>query len=125
ERLVHPGDVRRVRGDAVDHAERHAFLDLAHVRGVEKDLHDLTPSFVSARSSFTRVPARTFLNIVGSPSTRPKTFTALAGRISSPVLAGVRPKKMQNALPGGQYPRSPMATVSFGDSASTATPMSK
>ena len=30
------------------------------------------------------------------------TLTALAGRISSPLLTGVGPKKMQNAFPGGQ-----------------------
>jgi hypothetical protein len=48
------------------------------------------------------VPALTFRNAVGSPLTRPNTFTGLAGRISSPRLAGVGPKKMQNARPGGQ-----------------------
>jgi hypothetical protein len=40
---------------------------------------------------------------VGSPTTRPKTLTGLAGRISSGErLAGVGPKKMQKALPGTQ-----------------------
>lgn len=38
----------------------------------------------------------------GSPSTRPKTVTSLAGLISLPRLAGVGPKKMQNAAPGAQ-----------------------
>jgi hypothetical protein len=56
----------------------------------------------AVRSIFTVVPDRTDLNAVGSPETRPKTLTGLAGRISDPVLAGVGPKKMQNALPGGQ-----------------------
>jgi hypothetical protein len=42
------------------------------------------------------------LKTVASPVTRPNTFTPLAARGSSPVLAGVRPKKMQKALPGGQ-----------------------
>ena len=35
---------------------------------------------------------------------------AARGRLS--VLAGVRPKKMQKAVPGGQYPSSPTATMS-------------
>ncbi len=55
-----------------------------------------------ARSIFTRSPLRTFLKTLGSPVTLPKTPTALAGRISLPRLIGVGPKKMQNALPGGQ-----------------------
>src|SRR2546422_6210637 len=33
------GDQRGVGGDAVDDAERHAFLDLAEVRRVQEDLH--------------------------------------------------------------------------------------
>ncbi len=49
-----------------------------------------------------RAPGRTCLNATGSPSTFPTTFTALAGLISSPRLAGVGPKKMQKALPVGQ-----------------------
>ena len=49
------------------------------------------------------VPARTFLKMVGSPVTRPNTFTGLAGRISAPRLAGVGPKKMQNAEPGDTW----------------------
>ena len=53
-----------------------------------------------ARSMRMVVPARTFLNTVGSPTTRPNTLTGLAGRISAPRLAGVGPKKMQNAEPG-------------------------
>ena len=57
----------------------------------------------SSRSRVTGCPERTALNTVASPSTRPTTFTADAGRIS-PALreAGVWPKKMQKALPGGQ-----------------------
>src|SRR5262245_21275505 len=55
-----------------------------------------------ARSILIVVPERTFLNTRGSPSTLPNTLTGLAGRISSPRLAGVGPKKMQNAEPGGQ-----------------------
>jgi len=90
------GRQRWVRGDAVHDAERDAFLDLVHVGRVEKDLHE------PPLSSVTRVPARTFLNTVASPLTRPTTFTGLAGRISSPRLAGVGPKKMQKAWPGGQ-----------------------
>ena len=43
----------------------------------------------------------------GAPSAADRTMVAgsepaLAGRISSPRLMGVGPKKMQNALPGGQ-----------------------
>ena len=48
------------------------------------------------------MPERTFLKAVASPTTRPKTLTGLAGRISVPRLAGVGPKKMQKAEPGGQ-----------------------
>lgn len=48
------------------------------------------------------VPEATRRKMVGSPSIFPTTLTALAGRISFPRLTGVRPKKMQNALPGGQ-----------------------
>ena len=61
----------------------------------------------------------------GIAAMRPKTLTALAGRISEPRLIGVGPKKMQNAEPGGQYARSPMSTVSRGDSAATFTGMPK
>ena len=96
EGLLLLGGQRRVGRHAVDDTERDAFLDLVHVGRVEKDLH------VAPLSMVTRVPARTFLNTVASPLTRPITFTALAGRISSPRLAGVGPKKMQNAWPGGQ-----------------------
>jgi hypothetical protein len=64
----------------------------------------LSPSLVnlSTRSNTTFSPLRTLLKMVGSPSKCPKTLTGLAGRISSPRLAGVRPKKMQKALPAGQ-----------------------
>jgi hypothetical protein len=55
-----------------------------------------------SRSRRTLVPDATFLKTVASPSIRPTTFTGLAGRTSSPRLAGVGPKKMQNAWPGGQ-----------------------
>ncbi len=62
--------------------------------GDERALH--------ARSSLTCVPERTALNAAGSPWTLPRMLTALAARGRSSVLAGVRPKKMQKALPGGQ-----------------------
>src|SRR5262249_54523130 len=98
------GDQRRIGRHAVDHTKRPAFLDLAEVRRVEKDLHYALPDWLCVgaycRSIVTRVPARTFLKIVGSPSSLPTTFTALAARHSSPRLAGVGPKKMQNAWPG-------------------------
>src|SRR5205823_14177077 len=88
-------DQGRVDGDTVHHAERHAFLDLGHARGVEEDLH-------RALLTVTGDPARTVLNTLGSPAIRPTTLTGLAGRISPPRLIGVGPKKMQNARPGGQ-----------------------
>jgi hypothetical protein len=47
-------------------------------------------------------PDLTFLNTFGSPIIFPKIFTGLAGLISSPSLAGVGPKKIQKAFPGGQ-----------------------
>ena len=37
-----------------------------------------------------------------SPATLPNTLTALAGRISAPVLMGVGPKNIQKAGPLGQ-----------------------
>src|SRR5690606_31070828 len=40
-----------------------------------------------ALSTTMRAPLGTWSNTVGSPSTRPKTFTGLAGRISEPRLA--------------------------------------
>jgi hypothetical protein len=55
-----------------------------------------------ARSIFTGPPSSTAFRTLASPSTLPTTLTALAGRISSPRLAGVGPKKMQNAFPVGQ-----------------------
>lgn len=74
---------------------------------------------------FTLSPLRTFLKTSGSPSTLPMTLTGLAGLISSPRLAGVGPKKMQKAFPGGQYPRSPTSTTSLGFSAPILTGMEK
>src|SRR2546428_7060907 len=59
------------------------------------------------RAITTRAPSRTCLNALGSPRRCPITVTGLAGRISSPLLAGVGPNKTPNAPPGGQYPRSP------------------
>ena len=44
-------------------------------------------------------PGFTDRNIEGSVSVLPTMFTALAGLISSPLLIGVGPKKMQNAEP--------------------------
>jgi hypothetical protein len=53
-------------------------------------------------------------------------FTAEAARISSPSEAGVRPKKTQNALPGGQYPISPGWNTSRAPvSSGTSTGMEK
>jgi hypothetical protein len=42
------------------------------------------------------------LKTVASPTTVPMMLTALAARGRLSVLAGVGPKKMQNAVPGGQ-----------------------
>jgi hypothetical protein len=47
-------------------------------------------------------PVRMALKVRASHSRWPNTLTGLAGRISQPVLAGVAPKKMQKASPGGQ-----------------------
>ena len=55
-----------------------------------------------ARSTRTTVPERALVKTVASPTIRPKTLTGLAGLISLPRLAGVGPKKMQKAEPGGQ-----------------------
>ena len=55
-----------------------------------------------ARSSLTRAPEETARKAVASPDTVPMMFTGLAARGRSSVLAGVRPKKMQKAVPGGQ-----------------------
>jgi len=78
-----------VGGADVHRRHGHAFPELGDVGGY-------------ARSTRTCVPERTFLKRVGSPATLPKTLTGLAGRISSPRLEGVGPKKMQKAAPGGQ-----------------------
>ena len=113
-----------------------ASLSSFTLRGVEEDLHGRSPSVLIGPTAGPRSvsvvvcwprarrpppardapasPARTALNTVGSPSTRPKTLTGLAGRHSSPRLAGVGPKKMQNARPGGQYPRSPTLDHGLG-----------
>ena len=56
----------------------------------------------SRRVITTRTPSRTCLKAWGLPRRWPITVTGLAGRISSPLLAGVGPKKMQNARPTGQ-----------------------
>src|SRR5437667_442719 len=56
------GDERRVGRDTVDDAEGDAFLELGHVRGIEKDLH-------WALLNVTRVPARTRSNTRASPTT--------------------------------------------------------
>jgi hypothetical protein len=59
----------------------------------------------------TGVPFLIFLNTRTFPATLPTMLTALAARISFPWLAGVGPKKMQKALPGGQWPSSPIWTI--------------
>jgi len=69
-----------------------------------------------AFSMTTVAPSGTCLKTVGSPEIMPTGLTALAGRISLPRLAGVWPKKMQNAVPGGQYASSPSETISFASS---------
>jgi len=47
-------------------------------------------------------PSGTDLKSAVSPLIRPNTLTGLWARGSVPVLAGVGPKKMQNAEPMGQ-----------------------
>ena len=66
----------------------------------------------SANTNVIGSPEVTSLNSVASPNTFPITVTELAARISLPLLSGVIPKKIQNARPGGQYPRSPSSTTS-------------
>ena len=56
----------------------------------------------SMRSRRMVSPSRTWRKTLTSPSTRPMGLTGLAARGSSPLEAGVLPKKMQNALPVGQ-----------------------
>ena len=68
----------------------------------------------------TGAPSATSLRQQGSSVILPIRFTALAGRISPGTLAGVRPKKMQKALPLGQYPRSPTFTTMVAVSSSSA-----
>ena len=65
-------------------------------------------------------PSRTRFNTVGSPSMLPNTFTALAARISFPLLAGVRPKKRHSAEPGGQYATAPISTTALEPGSSSA-----
>ena len=57
----------------------------------------------SCFSTLILVPARTALNAKGSLFNQPNTVTGLDGRISSPLLAGVLPKKMQKARPGSRF----------------------
>src|SRR2546421_10864075 len=61
----------------------------------------------SRRAITTRAPSRTCLNDLGSPRRCPITVTGLAGRISSPLLAGGGPKKIQNTRPAAQRPGPP------------------
>ena len=70
-------------------------------------------------------PSRTFRNSVTSPLTFANTFTGLAARGLSPLLAGVRPKKMHSAFPGGQYAMAPTSTSDFEFSSSVLTGIEK
>lgn len=54
-----------------------------------------------------------------------KTFTGLAARGLSSLLAGVLPKKMHSALPGGQYAIAPISTSALECSSSTLTGIEK
>jgi hypothetical protein len=54
-----------------------------------------------------------------------KTLTSLAARGLVSVLAGVRPKNMQKALPGGQYAMSPISTNSCAFSTDALTLVEK
>jgi hypothetical protein len=72
------------------------------------------------------VPAGIPLKILTSSAILPNGFTADAARGSSPWLAGVGPKKMQNALPGGQYANSPTSiSVRASEDGSIWTPIPK
>src|SRR5262249_44308159 len=129
ERPLLLGDQRRIAGDTVQDPHGGGLAELLHVRGIEKELHDRPPRALRSTSPTgsrrTAAPARTRRKTVASPSIRPNTLTGLAGRISAPRLAGVGPKKTQNAWPGGQNARSPMATTSVAPSASARTGMPK
>ena len=50
----------------------------------------------------TAAPSGTFHSSSSFPSIRPTMLTSEAARISSPSEAGVGPKKMHKAVPGGQ-----------------------
>ncbi len=83
-----------VRKDRLEEAVQRLDPDAVGDRGLGRRLH--------ARSRLTFVPEGTALKTVASPVTLPMMFTALAARGRLSVLAGVRPKKMQKAVPGGQ-----------------------
>src|SRR5262249_40040426 len=101
------GDERRIGRAAVDESHEDALAKLVDVGRVQKDLHKFASSRAEgrrgqARSTRTAVPPPTDGKAVASPAIPRNRFTGLAGRISSSWLAGVGPKKMQNADPGGQ-----------------------
>ena len=75
--------------------------------------YSVEKGWLQAFSMVIFAPSIAFRKTLGSDETFPTILTALAARISSPRLAGVGPKKMQKALPGGQYPSSPAVTTSL------------
>lgn len=73
-----------------------------------KDCHDYKcPYFHQSLSTLIRFSDNLSFKLVTSPVILPIIFTALAGLISPSLLIGVGPKKIQKALPLGQYPKSP------------------
>ena len=67
------------------------------------------------------VPERTCFSILASPERYPITLTGLAARISYPRLAGVGPKKIHIADPGGRYAIVPISTMSWESGSSLAS----
>jgi len=86
-------------GNGRDRSLQKSCKDFVKVRtercSVPKTYQDDASSVIEER-------ALTCFNCVGSSFILPMTLTGLAGLISSPLLAGVGPKKRHIALPGGQ-----------------------
>ena len=92
-------------GDRVSHAGQFIGNRDLGTSGQQAGQHEgaFSAAWAAYNASSTTSRARTAcLNSVASPTTLPMTLTALAGMILPGSLTGVSPKKMQNALPGGQ-----------------------
>jgi len=110
ERWVEIGKARVSGGDFLDvhhvaatpPAARQALEEALQGRDRIAAGEDRSGRVAHARSNLTRAPDETARKAVASPTTLPMMLTGLAARGRSSVLAGVRPKKMQKAVPGGQ-----------------------